>query len=103
MAPLVRTGGSRHTGLAALPHRNIQSAKKLSITLTLAPHLGQNFALSTSLAPHFGHLADENFIIITSPPRLLLFKHPNFILLHIILKRNLTLIQKRLSKQSHPD
>ena len=24
MAPLVRTGGSRHTGLAALPHRNIQ-------------------------------------------------------------------------------
>ena len=26
MAPLVRTGGSRHTGLAALPHRNIQPA-----------------------------------------------------------------------------
>ncbi len=25
MAPLVRTGGSRHTGLAALPHRNIQA------------------------------------------------------------------------------
>ena len=25
VAPLVRTGGSRHTGLAALPHRNIQS------------------------------------------------------------------------------
>lgn len=24
VAPLVRTGGSRHTGLAALPHRNIQ-------------------------------------------------------------------------------
>ena len=24
MASLVRTGGSRHTGLAALPHRNIQ-------------------------------------------------------------------------------
>ena len=23
MAPLVRTGGSRHSGLAALPHRNI--------------------------------------------------------------------------------
>ena len=35
MAPLVRTGGSRHTGLAALPHRNIQNtnlevAKKLT-------------------------------------------------------------------------
>ena len=25
VAPLVRTGGSRHTGLAALPHRNIQA------------------------------------------------------------------------------
>ena len=28
MAPLVRTGGSRHTGLAALPHRNIHKGKK---------------------------------------------------------------------------
>ena len=28
MAPLVRTGGSRHTGLAAPPHRNIQEAEK---------------------------------------------------------------------------
>jgi len=26
VAPLVRTGGSRHTGLAALPYRNIQAA-----------------------------------------------------------------------------
>ena len=25
VAPLVLTGGSRHTGLAALPHRNIQT------------------------------------------------------------------------------
>ena len=33
MAPLVRTGGSRHTGLAALPHRNIHF-KILSITDT---------------------------------------------------------------------
>ena len=29
MAPLVRTGGSRHTGLAALPHRNIQAADQI--------------------------------------------------------------------------
>ena len=29
MAPLVRTGGSRHTGLAALPHRNIQIPEQL--------------------------------------------------------------------------
>ena len=28
MAPLVRTGGSRHTGLAAPPHRNIQADLK---------------------------------------------------------------------------
>ena len=34
VAPLVRTGGSRHTGLAALPHRNIQSRAKLPIVLT---------------------------------------------------------------------
>ena len=26
VAPLVRTGGSRHTGLAAPPHRNIQNS-----------------------------------------------------------------------------
>ena len=30
MAPLVRTGGSRHTGLAALPHRNIHGAKTIA-------------------------------------------------------------------------
>ena len=28
MAPLVRTGGSRHTGLAAPPHRNIHKWKE---------------------------------------------------------------------------
>ena len=28
MAPLVRTGGSRHTGLAAPPHRNIHTVCK---------------------------------------------------------------------------
>lgn len=40
MAPLVRTGGSRHTGLAALPHRNIQipdPSRKASI-LDLTSH-----------------------------------------------------------------
>ena len=29
MAPLVRTGGSRHTGLAAPPHRNIQCSREV--------------------------------------------------------------------------
>ena len=31
MAPLVRTGGSRHTGLAALPYRNIQLNRQRSV------------------------------------------------------------------------
>ena len=30
MAPLVRTGGSRHTGLAAPPHRNIQQCEEIN-------------------------------------------------------------------------
>ena len=29
VAPLVRTGGSRHTGLAALPYRNIHYMNKI--------------------------------------------------------------------------
>lgn len=32
VTPLVRTGGSRHTGLAALPHRNIHSDKLRRLT-----------------------------------------------------------------------
>ena len=31
VAPLVRTGGSRHTGLAALPHRNIQHIREIMV------------------------------------------------------------------------
>lgn len=31
VAPLVRTGGSRHTGLAALPYRNIQILMRWSL------------------------------------------------------------------------
>ena len=31
VAPLVRTGGSRHTGLAALPYRNIHIYKNYKI------------------------------------------------------------------------
>ena len=30
VAPLVRTGGSRHTGLAALPYRNIHNEKSIA-------------------------------------------------------------------------
>ena len=32
VAPLVRTGGSRHTGLAALPHRNIHRKRDELLT-----------------------------------------------------------------------
>lgn len=42
MAPLVRTGGSRHTGQAALPHRNIQG--KL-LTNTVVTTVMSNFGL----------------------------------------------------------
>ena len=35
VAPLVRTGGSRHTGLAALPYRNIHM--EVSLWLTNVP------------------------------------------------------------------
>ena len=31
VAPLVRTGGSRHTGLAALPYRNIHELQRNNI------------------------------------------------------------------------
>lgn len=31
VAPLVRTGGSRHTGLAALPYRNIHDFARFQI------------------------------------------------------------------------
>lgn len=31
MAPLVRTGGSRHTGQAALPHHNIHPEKRIRV------------------------------------------------------------------------
>lgn len=36
MAPLVRTGGSRHTGLAAPPHRNIHKARFSKLLLLLS-------------------------------------------------------------------
>ena len=47
MAPLVRTGGSRHTGLAAPPHRNIHpvpvsSALQFFQTLNTYSHLYPN-------------------------------------------------------------
>lgn len=48
VAPLVRTGGSRHTGLAALPYRNIQYLLKLLRTY-LPPVSRKHPVLSLSL------------------------------------------------------
>jgi len=44
VAPLVRTGGSRHTGLAALPYRNIQPARQnvCSTTFDASVHHSRN-------------------------------------------------------------
>ena len=39
VAPLVRTGGSRHTGLAALPYRNIQEHKEKPVVYFYNPNL----------------------------------------------------------------
>jgi hypothetical protein len=39
VAQSVWTGGSRHTGLAAPPHRNIQSRYKMSFVFILMIHL----------------------------------------------------------------
>ena len=47
VAPLVRTGGSRHTGLAALPYRNIQSA-----CLPLSNSIGISFHCPSTLRQH---------------------------------------------------
>ena len=44
VAPLVRTGGSRHTGLAALPYRNIH--KGLSF-LHLMPLVSRELVLGS--------------------------------------------------------
>ena len=35
VAPLVRTGGSRHTGLAAPPHRNIHSLSLIKLQIPI--------------------------------------------------------------------
>ena len=55
VAPLVRTGGSRHTGLAALPYRNIHSlaniisfAMEHDIFINILPILISLFILGVS-------------------------------------------------------
>ena len=39
VAPLVRTGGSRHTGLPALPHRDIHLWPKQYLLITQPPKI----------------------------------------------------------------
>ena len=42
VAPLVRTGGSRHTGLAALPYRNIQNLLSCTANVDFSGHSGHS-------------------------------------------------------------
>ena len=44
VAPSVRTGGSRHTGLAAPPHRNIHSYHPNYISTLLHREVGKSFS-----------------------------------------------------------
>ena len=41
VAPLVRTGGSRHTGLAALPYRNIHPKSKIVVLFSIKDVRGE--------------------------------------------------------------
>ena len=59
MAPLVRTGGSRHTGLAAPPHRNIQDVKRIVA--------GKLQNLSVKVAAHYANVACP---ILTYQPKM---------------------------------
>ena len=54
MAPLVRTGGSRHTGLAAPPHRNIQ----ISIDCT---------AVENEVADNMYQRSEPDYLIYNDP------------------------------------
>ena len=54
VAPLVRTGGSRHTGLAAPPHRNIQEEVFISVIFQSFPSFSQISFYKES--PHFHRL-----------------------------------------------
>ena len=46
VAPLVRTGGSRHTGLAALPHRNIHIAQVTTLGYLNPPSKASGIAVA---------------------------------------------------------
>ena len=55
VAPLVRTGGSRHTGLAALPHRNIH----LTPPATPEPVLIDEGMVSSMLKEYKSHFPTD--------------------------------------------
>ena len=80
MAPLVRTGGSRHTGLAAPPHRNIQyqtsisdiqksfiqikcskqeESKKVQIPAHPTTHSAKNWSAFPDVTEHISASADQ--------------------------------------------
>lgn len=57
VAPLVRTGGSRHTGLAALPYRNIQNQTSVSTILKI---IGIAFVICGCLVGIIGFVVSKN-------------------------------------------
>ena len=59
VAPLVRTGGSRHTGLAALPYRNIQIAGAVCI---------DRVHLSVAIQPKFSDYSGARHTGLAAPP-----------------------------------
>ena len=59
MAPLVRTGGSRHTGLAALPHRNIHKTGFKNEIGNAKERFGKKSKAVEKAKEMCSHIADE--------------------------------------------
>ena len=59
MAPLVRTGGSRHTGLAALPHRNIHGMLRKQFLKEHRSAKYQYLLLTGKLTEHLNQIDQE--------------------------------------------
>ena len=72
VAPLVRTGGSRHTGLAALPYRNIQIISTLckykSVEIIAGAVCIDRVHLSVAIQPKFSDYSGARHTGLAAPP-----------------------------------